>query len=222
MKKVLRLTVNMVNMVELIPVWFYLITSVIYSSSAIIGFLVSYFAFKAYRITKNKSHLFLSLSFLIIGLGFAALSSTSIYIYTTLELYKGSSVSLNLLNYLGFRTYYILSSIGYILLTLIYLPKKIMNKLFILYVPIWYANSFNFHLFSIILVLLVLIRSIINSFKRRNMNSYLVTVTFACLLVFHMLLLLTAFSQTIYITANVFLIVGFLSLLSMLIRVNIK
>jgi len=212
----------MVNMVELIPVWFYLITSVIYSSSAIIGFLVSYFAFRSYRITKNKSHLFLSLSFLVIGLGFVALSSTSIYIYTTLELYKGSSVSLNLLNYLGFRTYYILSAIGYVLLTLIYLPKKLMNKLFILYVPIWYANSFNFHVFSIVLLLLVMCQSIVNSLKKKNINSYLVTIAFACLLVFHLLLLLTTFSQSIYVTANVFLIIGFLSLLSMLIRVNVK
>ena len=208
-------------MVELIPVWFYLITSVIFSA-AIIGFLVSYFAFRTYRMTKNKSHLFLSLSFLIIGLGFVALSSTSIYIYTTLELYKGSSVSLNLLNYLGFRIYYILSSIGYILLTLIYLPKKFMNKLFIFYVPIWYASSFNFHVFSIVLVLLVMIRSIVNSIKRKNFDSYLVTVAFVCLLIFHSLLLLTAFSQSMYITANVFLITGFLSLLLMLIRVNFK
>jgi len=209
-------------MLESIPVWFYLITSVIYTSSAIIGFLVSYFAFKAYKVTKNKTHLFLSLSFLLIGLGFVALSSTSIYIYTTLQLYKGSSISLNLLNYLGFRTYYILSAIGYILLILIYLPKKIMNKLFILYVPIWYASSFNFHLFSIVLVLIVMIQSIINSIKRKNLNSYLVTLAFVCLLVFHSLFLLTSFSQSMYITANVFLIIGFLSLLTMLIRVNFK
>jgi len=212
----------MVNMLESIPVWFYLITSVIYTSSAIIGFLVSYFAFKAYKVTKNKTHLFLSLSFLLIGLGFVALSSTSIYIYTTLQLYKGSSISLNLLNYQGFRTYYILSAIGYVLLILMYLPKKITNKLFILYVPIWYASSFNFHLFSIVLVLIVMIQSIINSIKRKNLNSYLVTLAFVCLLVFHSLLLLTSFSQSMYITANVFLIIGFLSLLTMLIRVNFK
>lgn len=209
-------------MLESIPVWFYLITSVIYTSSAIIGFLVSYFAFKAYKVTKNKTHLFLSLSFLLIGLGFVALSSTSIYIYTTLQLYKGSSISLNLLNYQGFRTYYILSAIGYVLLILMYLPKKITNKLFILYVPIWYASSFNFHLFSIVLVLIVMIQSIINSIKRKNLNSYLVTLAFVCLLVFHSLLLLTSFSQSMYITANVFLIIGFLSLLTMLIRVNFK
>jgi hypothetical protein len=222
MKKVLRLTVQMVIMVELIPIWFYLITSVIYSSSAIIGFLVSYFAFRAYRMTKNKVHLFLFLGFLILSLGFAILSATSIYIYTTLEIYKSSSVSLNLLNYQGFRSYYILSSIGYVLLTLMYLPKKVMNKLFILYVPIWYASSFNFHLLSIILLLYVMIQSIINSIKKKNLNSYLVTFAFICLLVFHSLLLLTPFSQSMYVNANIFLIIGFLSLLIMLIRVNIK
>jgi hypothetical protein len=212
----------MVNMIEQIPLWFYLITSTVYTSSAIIGFLVSYFAFRSYRMTKNKSHLFLFLSFLLIGLGFVALSSTSIYIYTTLQLYRGSSISLNLVNYLGFRTYYILSAIGYVLLTLIYLPKKIMDKLFILYVPIWYASSFNFHVFSIVLVLFVMIQSIINSIRKKNLNSYLVTIAFVCLLIFHLLLLLTSFSQSMYLTANIFLILGFLSLLTMLIRVSIK
>ena len=132
-------------MLEQIPIWFYLITSVIYSSSALIGFLVSYFAFKSYRMTKNKSHLFLCLSFLVIGLGIAVLASTSIYIYSTLQIYKGSAISLNLLNYLGFRTYYILSAIGYVLLTLLYLPKKVMNKLFILYVPIWRGSEIFFN-----------------------------------------------------------------------------
>ncbi len=222
MKKVLRLTVYMVIMVELIPVWFYLITSVIYSSSAIIGFLVSYFAYRAYRMSKNKVHLILFLSFLILSLGFVVLSATSIYIYTTLEVYRKSSVSLNLLNYQGFRAYYILSSIGYILLILMYLPKKLMKKMFIIYVPIWYANYFDFHLLSIILLLYVIIQSIINSVKKRNLNSYLVTFAFICVLIFHSLLLVTSFSQSMYITANIFLIIGFLSLLLMLIRVNIK
>ncbi len=209
-------------MSELIPLWFYLTTSIIYSSSAVIGFLVSYFAFRAFRMTKNKTHLFLFLSFLALSLGFITLSVTSGYIYTTLEIYKGSSVSLNLLNYQGFRTYYILSSIGYVLLTLMYLPKKVMNKLFIIYVPIWYASSVNFHLLSIVLLLYVMIRSVINSVKRKNLSSCLVTFAFICLLVFHSLLLLTPFSQSMYITANIFLIIGFLSLLLMLIRVNVK
>ena len=207
---------------ELIPLWFYFITSVIYSSSAVIGLLVSYFAYRAFRMTKNKIHLFLFLGFLILSLGFVTLSATSIYIYTTLEIYRGTSVSFNLLNYQGFRTYYILSSVGYVLLTLMYLPKKIMKKLFIIYVPIWYASSVDFHLLSIVLLLYVMIRSVINSVKKRNLNSCLVTFAFVCLLVFHSLLLLTPFSQSMYITANIFLIIGFLSLLSMLIRVNIK
>jgi hypothetical protein len=209
-------------MIESIPLWFYFITSVIYSSSAIAGFLVSYFAFRAYKMTKNKPLMFLFLSFLILGIGFVILAVTNIYIYTTLEFYRSSSVSLNLLNYQGFRTYYIFSSIGYILLTLMYLPKKVMNKLFIIYVPIWYASSFNFHLLSIVLLLYIIIQSIINSIRRKNFDAYLVTFAFICLLVFHSLLILTSFSQTMYIGANIFLIIGFLSLLLMLIRVNFK
>ena len=222
MKKVLRLTVYIVSMVELIPLWFYSATSVVYSLSAVIIFLVSYFAHRAYKMTKNKSHFFLFLSFLVLGLGLAVLSGVSIYIYTTLELYKGSEVSLNLINNRGFLTYYILSTISYILLIFIYLPEKIRSRLHILYVPIWYASSENFHILSIVLLAYVILRSIVNSLKRKELNSYLVCFAFICLLIFHLLLLLVSFSATMYITANIFLILGSLSLLFMLIRVNTK
>ncbi len=209
-------------MVELVPLWFYSATSIVYSLSAVIIFLVSYFALKAYKMTKNKPHLFLFLSFLILGFGLAVLSGVSIYIYTTLELYKASGVSLHWINNRGFLTYYILSSISYILLIFTYLPKKIRTKLHILYVPIWYANLENFHLLSIFLLAYVILRNVLNSFKRKTLNSYLVSFAFICMLVFHLLLLLVPFSTSMYINANVFLILGSLSLLIMLIRVNIK
>jgi len=209
-------------MVESISLMFYLITSVTYSFSALMVFLVSYFAFRAYKMTKNKTHLFLFLSFFVLGLGLISLSAVSIYIYTTWTLYKGSSVSINLISYRGFTAYYIFSAISYILLTFIYLPKKFKMKLPILYVPLWYADSENFHIFSLILVGYVVFRSIINSVKKRNLDSYFVTFAFVSFFIFHLLLLLTPFSQNMYIIANAFLIIGSLSLLLMLIRVNVK
>jgi hypothetical protein len=207
-------------MMELIPVWFYLITSVIYLTSSVIGFLTSYFALKASKISKNKSFLILSLSFLIISLGLLILFGISVYIYTTLELYKGSGISLNLLNHYGFSTYYILSLVGYLLLVFMYLPK--INKLFVLYVPIWYASFDKFHIISFVLIMYVIIRSLINSFRKKNLDSYLVTFAFISLAMFHLLLLLMSFSQSMYIIANLLLIAGFLSLLYMLVRVNRK
>ncbi|MCX6822311.1 MAG: hypothetical protein NTW30_06060 [Candidatus Aenigmarchaeota archaeon] len=204
---------------ELIPIWFYAITSIIYSAFVVTDFIICYLGYKSYRVTSKKSFLLLSVSFLIFGLGFLALAFTDIYIYTTLELYGSSTISLNLLNYQGFSMYYALSLISYVLLVLMYLPEKI-KKLFVIYVPIWYASSVNFHIISIILILYVVFQCILNSIKKRSLNSYLVTFAFIALAVFHLLLIFTPFSQSMYIFANLFLLVGFLSLLYMLVRVN--
>jgi len=209
-------------MLELISLEFYLITSVIYLLSAVVVFLVSCFAIKAYKMTENRAHLLLFFSFFILGLSLISLSGISIFIYANLKLYKSSPVNINLISYQGFMAYYIFSSLSYVLLTLIYLPKKFKLKLPVLYVPLWYANFENFHIFSLILVGYIIIRSVINSIKRRNLDSYLVTFAFVSFFTFHLLLLLTPFTQTIYISANAFLILGSLSLLWMLVRVNRK
>ncbi|MDI6826209.1 MAG: hypothetical protein QMD36_03385 [Candidatus Aenigmarchaeota archaeon] len=209
-------------MTELIPLWFYAVTSIFYTCSAIICFLVSYFGFKAHRITSEKSHLFLFLGFLTLGLGFLVLSVPSLFTYATLELYHGSSISINLINYYGFRLYYIVSLFAYFMLFLSYLPKKLRSKFFILFVPIWYASSFEFHVLSVALISFIVFRCAANLKEKKNLNSGLVTYAFTSILVFHLLLLLTPFSGSVYFVANIFLITGFVSLLYMLIRVVCK
>lgn len=210
------------GMIEpMIPLSFYGIVSGIYTSSAIICFLVSYFAFRGFDKTSKKNLLLLFLGFLVLGLGFLALSVPSFYVYFVLQAYRRPSVSINLVNYTGFLVYYLLSFIAYLLFALMYLSDEDdKKKLWVIFVPLWYADSVKFHVVSLILLAFILVQTILNSIKRRNLNSYLVTFSFFSLSVFHLLMLLTTFTVKTYIIGNLFLIAGFLSLLCMLIRVN--
>jgi hypothetical protein len=103
-----------------------------------------------------------------------------------------------------------------------YLPKKIKNKLFAFYLPLWYIDNFTFHVASIFLVGYVLLANLSNLFKKRSLNSLLVTVAFLALEIFHIALLLIPFDVSMYLAAHTLLAVGFSSLLTMLIRVSVK
>jgi hypothetical protein len=203
-----------------VPLWFYEVTSVIYLVSAIICFVVSFFSYKTYKMDKKKKILLLLFGFLLLGIGFIVLAVPSLYIYFGLTYYQQTSLSINYVNYLGFSIYYVVSSVAYLLFLGMYIPKKFSKKNFIIFVPLWYANSVRFNLFSIFVLLIIFLKTLINSIRKRNLNSFLVMFSFLSLALFHLLTYLTSFSVTSFVLAHSILILGFISLLSMLIRVN--
>lgn len=205
----------------LIPVWFYSYSAIVYLLSAIIGFLVSYFSFRLYRMSSVKLNLILSLAFLALGFAFLSLTITSLYTYFYLPHFKQFQ-NLGLVNRAGFNFYYIASLIGYLLILMIYLPKKVKEKFFILYVPLWYTDLTSFHMISILFLSYVVVRNIVNFVKRVDLNSFLVMFAFISMIVFHILLLQISFSITLYLLAHSFLTIGFGALLFMLIRVSRK
>lgn len=203
----------------LIPVWFYSYSAIVYLISAIVGFLVSYFAFRLYRMSSVKFNLILSLAFLALGIAFTALTVTSLYTYFYLPYFKPLQ-NLGVVNQTGFNLYYISSLIGYLLFLMMYLPGKIKNKFFVLYVPLWYIDFTSFHVISILFLVYVVVRNIINFREKKNLNSFLVMFGFIVVMVFHILLLQISFTPTLYLLAHSFLITGFGALLIMLIRVS--
>jgi glucan phosphoethanolaminetransferase (alkaline phosphatase superfamily) len=204
----------------LIPLMFYGIVSFVYLAVAAIGFLVTFFAFRVHRLISEKSVRNLSISFFILSIGFIVLTAISIFTYVQIQYYNSYS-GIVFYNYYGFSIYYWLSLAAYILLAFTYLPKIKKGKKIIpvLFVPLWYVDYTQFHLVSLLLIGFVIFRSLQNSLKRKNLDSYLVTFAFACLAAFHALILLTTFTPFMYVVANSFLIVGFVSLLAMLVRV---
>ncbi len=203
-----------------IPLWFYGITSIIYLLSSVVCFLVAYFSYRVYKMDRKRKILFLLMGFLLLGLGFLVLAAPSAYIYIGLKNYKQTALSINRINYIGFLVYYVLSTLAYLAFFLMYSPLKLKGKTFIIFVPLWYADSNRFHIYSIVLLLAVFVQTVIKAIRRKKLNNWLVMFSFLCLLLFHFLLLLTSFSVTNFILANGILILGFVSLLYMLIRVN--
>jgi hypothetical protein len=210
------------GLVTLIPVWFYLFSSLAYCAAAVISALISYFSWKIYRKKRMKSNLLLSLGFAGLAVSFAILTFTSLFTYLYIPYLRGF-LSLNRVNVNGFNLYYIISVISYILLNLVYLPKKFVQKIKIfpvLFVPIYYMSSSAFHIVSIILVAIIAARTIFNFARSKSLNASLVMICFLAMVTHHILIYNLPFDIAFYLLAHVVLAAGFLSLLTMLIRVN--
>lgn len=199
----------------LVPAWFYLFSGLIYLVVGIVSFLVSYFSFKLFRITSSKLHLVLSISFLLIGIAFGIITASSLYTYQNPE----SVMKIVDLNTDAYNIYYMLSIIAYLLLVIINLPKGKGSKLYT-FVPVWFINSPNFHMTSILLLLYVAAKSVSNFFKIKSEESFLVMFAFLMIALSHIFIFLIPFGIELYLVAHVFLLAGFLSLLAMLVRVT--
>ena len=202
-----------------VPLEYYLISGVVYTVSFFTSMLVAYFAWSALNIAKQKRLKFLFFGFVLLGFGFLTLALTSFYIYFAIDLYGTTGISFHYVNYIGFNVYYVFSLTAYVLFVLTYVPR-FDKKLWVIYVPLWYASYPNFHIISILLLGFVVFRNVQNYIKKKNFDSLLVITSFVCLMIFHGMLLFTTFNQAIYLTANIMLISGFLALIYMLMRVG--
>lgn len=227
----------------LIPPWFYGLDSAMYLISALIGFLISFNSYKLYSITRKKRHLYLHLGFMLLSLGLLLLSLVSGFSYFTLRFCRINcqlglfDVSFGVEDF-GYFMYFGLSVIGYTLLASTHLHEKSKAPTYILTfillfsalltftgIPpsellMWYAYHQYFHLLSFLIVGYILFRVFINFSESRDRNSLLVVLGFTGIIVFHILHFFSYFTPWMYVFAHISLIVGYVSLLAMLIRVR--
>ena len=208
-------------MIIKIPEWFFGIHSAVYIICAMIGFLVSFYSYRSYILTKQKNHHYLYLSFASLSMGFLILG--------VIELYSYLSISQGMMEmfttYSSFRDfgiwiYYACSIISYSLLCLIYLPKEI--KILPLFLPMWWKGFPYFHVISLFLMSYVIFRSTANWFVKRTTNTMLVFISFLLIGMYHLMLFFTSFSEWLFVGAHISLILGFISLFWMIFRVSRK
>ncbi len=200
----------------LVPPWFFGFDSVMYLLSAVIGFLVSFHAFKLYNITSKKSHFYLYASFAVLGMGLLVLGVTTVFSISV----SSASVFADTVSWVddfGFWIYYASSAFAYGLLVMMYLPEKLKFPIFL---PLWFNGFPYFQIVSLFLLSYVIFRSTANYVLNRNSDALLVMLAFTLMGIYHLLSLFTSLNEIIYVFAQLSLLSGFLSLLIMLTRVN--
>ena len=201
-----------------IPLRFLGFDSLMYLLSAFVGFLISYYAFKLYKVTKKRSHFTLHLSFTILSIGLLVLVLTTAYFYMNYYFYKEFTAfdPISYVDDFGYWIYYLSSLLANSLLAFTYFSED--WKLPIL-LPVWATGFPYFHITSFLILSYVVFKNAINYWMRRNKNAFLVTLGFILIACYHFLMFFSFFHRFIYALADLSLLLGFMSLLLMLSRV---
>ncbi len=229
-------------MAVLIPLWFYVFSSVTYIIASLAGILLTYFALKLYKLTGKREQRFLFQAMGFITLGFVILSIANIYGYFHFQYcfpacqFDVTDPNYTLIIKSGNYAYYVASLLGYILLAMTYLKTIKIDKLFVV-MPLNLALIFQslqhgflypfdnfvfqlFHLLSIIILSYINFNTITNYLVLKTKHSFPVMVGFLFIGAYHFLMALTPFKPIVFAAAHLSLLVGLASLLWMLVQVN--
>jgi len=230
----------------IIPVWFYGFDATMYFISALVGFLLSFYFHRLYSINSEKTHKYLYLGFLILSIGLMALSISDMFSYVEYlgchEMYRPCILSIldnvfSIDDY-AYLAYFGLSLVAYFLFIIAYSEKYInFSKMLLIsfvayllaiitFMPmkedafLWYSYSGYFHLTAFIMLTYVSLKNIAYYTKTRRFNSFLVAFSFSMISLFHLLHIFASISGWVYVLGHIFLLIGFISLLSMVLHVK--
>ncbi len=227
----------------IIPVWFYGFDSVMYLISAMIGFLLSFYFYKIYSLSSEKTHLYLYLGFLLLSTGLLSLSVADMYSYLNF-INCHNACTLGLLDNVfdledfAYFVYFGLSLFAYGLFILAYIPQGLkLSKNFVLLSMVflfliasilliragnvlWYSYHEYFHITALLMMVFITFRTIVNYSENKGLNSFLVVVSFSFISLFHLLHLFSFISGWMYVFAHISMLIGFGSLLFMVLRVK--
>jgi hypothetical protein len=229
----------------LIPVWFYGFDALMYLISSVIGFLLSFYFHKIYSLSSEKRHQYLFWGFLILSFGLLSLAIADMHAYMHFWQCK-PFCNLEILNDVfdvvdfSYFLYFGLSIIAYALIMLAYIPQKfkvpnlpiwllsIYFFVILISLPLrsgeiaWESYYEFFNLVAFLMVIFISFMNVTNLSENKSMNPFLVTVAFIFLSMFHLLHVFSFISGWIYVFAHIFLLISFLSLLSVVVRVKKK
>lgn len=230
----------------IIPLWFYQFGSVMYMVAAAIGLLLCYFSLRLYRYTGKREHMLLLAAFALITAGFVSIAASNTdSLMDFKECNPNCTIGSELPDFasiiLGNYVYYATSLVGYFLLAYVYSGEtKRRGRSFLAFLPMlpmgalsfgrdffvlypFETNLFHpFHIASVLLLAYIAYRAYTNYARDRSQPSMLVLAGFVFIMAYHALMFSTPFNPVLFAVAHLSLLIGFGSLLYMLVRVNRK
>jgi hypothetical protein len=87
---------------------------------------------------------------------------------------------------------------------------------------LWYSYHDYFHITALIMLIFITFRTIANYSEKKGLNTFLVVISFSFISLFHLLHLFSFISGWMYVFAHISMLIGFSSLLFMVVRVRNK
>jgi hypothetical protein len=184
----------------------------------VIAIAVAYQALKGYRLSKERTLLYLNLSFVLIGAGLLVDGLSNLIVL----LARGQRGSLFVFS-LGYTINFLAQLLAYGLLVFAYLyqTRSMGTTIALAAVPVMFVerNAFT-ELILVFLLVYVATQTAMNYSVNKNVNAFLVFGAFASLAIAHVFFLLYTLIPIFFPLAHIAQLFGFLLLLAMLLRVN--
>lgn len=200
------------------PGWFFGFDSLMEIIAFIIAMAVAYQAMKGYNLSKEKTLLYLNLSFVLLGAGLL-IEGLSNFLVVLARFHRGFLV----LAPLGYTINFITQVLAYgvLIFTYVQQTRKIGVEVAMAAVPLlmFERNAFT-ELILIFLLAYIAIQTAINYSINKTTVSLLVLGAFVSLVISHLFFLLFTLVPVFFAFAHTAQLFGFLLLLAMLLRVN--
>lgn len=200
------------------PYWFFGFDSLMEFIAFVIAIAVAHQALKGYRLSKERTLLYLNLSFVLLGAGLLIDGLANLIVL--LARFHGTFL---FLYSLGYTINFIAQFLAYGILVLAYIQqtRNVGSQLAVaaLAVPFFERNAVA-ELILIFLLVYIAAQTAINYSVNKSKNALLVFGAFASLSIAHLFFLLFTLRPIFFPFAHVAQLFGFLLLLAMLLRVN--
>jgi hypothetical protein len=189
--------------------------------SALISFIVGYYALKGYRVASEKGLLLLHFGFVTLGVSMLLRVITTFYVIALVrELASPRPAVAAALTFAGI-IYSVAQLVAYGLFAVNYTRQAKMLATMAMLRPLFMLKYEPFlELIAIVLLGYVAVQSMINLAMKRNTDAFLVSLGFSFMFVSHLFFLFTIVETALHLVGQVTQLIGFLCLLLMLMRVS--
>ena len=203
--------------------WFRILATIFYIFSFIVSALISSFAFRAFKLTKEKKFRNFSIAFLFITLSFVVQAITNLIVYFSLD--KGNDFILQAVNS-GFMAYAFLTVAGFFLLAILSLKIKDLKIIALLAALILiglaispsFITAFHFILFAVLTT--ISFNAYKNCCEKKSIGSKAVFLAFLFMAVSHIFYIAGTYSEPVFIAGDIIQFAGYLMLLIAILRVK--
>jgi len=184
---------------------------------ALISFVIAYYALKAYRLSSERSLLYLYFGFAALGVGMASRFLATFYL---LMIFRVRDVFWTGLLEASGLVYGLLRILAYAFFTAAYAgqARKVKGEALPAVLP-FIVNPF-FDFISVTMLIYITVQSAINFTLTKRADSFLVFIGFLLILFSHVFFMLALIIDDYYFIGHITQLLGLIAMLTMLIKVS--
>jgi hypothetical protein len=205
--------------------WIFGVNIILHALSALVALLVSFFSYRAYKLTSDRKYVYLLAGFLLLAVSMVLKAVADIFIYEFWVFFYEPLKNITFV-YVHLSAS-ILLMVAYALFVSIYLKAKdlllyVLVLLSVLLAALSYTGIILFNLIAALMLFFVCLQTYRNFTKRMSLNSFLVFMAFMLLVCSHVFAMFSVLPPNLrfYSLGNVFQLLSYLGLGFMLSRVK--